>query len=156
MATDLSALLDSGVILPFEQASSRDEALSTLSRALAKALSLAPEDVDAAVKARENLGSTGVGDGVAIPHARLQGIETPVGALMKLDQGVDFKAIDARPCDLIFMLVAPIDDGASHLRALAQVSRALRQSETRAALRSAENETQIRNIVCKPESALSD
>ena len=98
---------------------------------------------------RERLGSTGVGEGVAIPHARVQGIDAPIGAFMRLATGVDFEAVDDRPCDLIFMLLAPLSAGADHLRALAQVSRVFRQGAVRDALRAANTVDEVKAIICK-------
>ncbi|KCZ52320.1 PTS sugar transporter subunit IIA [Hyphomonas pacifica] len=152
MATDLTSLLEGGVIIPSFEATSRKQAIHALAEALAEKVGLSPRLIEDAVMERERLGSTGVGEGVAIPHARLDGIETPIGGYMRLVHGVDFEAIDERPCDLVFMLLAPKTAGADHLRALAQVSRAYRQSAVRDALREATTEEQVRAIVCR-ESA---
>ncbi|SJZ92002.1 PTS IIA-like nitrogen-regulatory protein PtsN [Enhydrobacter aerosaccus] len=75
---------------------------------------------------RERLGSTGIGGGIAVPHARMAGLTTPVGLFARLGQPVDFDAIDERPVDIMFLLVAPEGAGADHLKALARVSRLLR------------------------------
>lgn len=75
---------------------------------------------------RERLGSTGLGGGIAIPHARLPEARHVLGVFAKLDPAVDFDAIDRQPVDLVFMLLAPEDAGADHLKALAQVSRMFR------------------------------
>ncbi|MEZ5997170.1 MAG: PTS sugar transporter subunit IIA [Hyphomonas sp.] len=151
MATDLTSLLECGVILPSFEATSRKQAIHALAEALADATGLNARQIEDAVMERERLGSTGVGEGVAIPHARVDGIDKPVGGYMRLAHGVDFEAIDERPCDLIFMLLAPKDSGADHLRALAQVSRVFRQSAIRDALREARTEEAVRNIVCKEQ-----
>ncbi len=148
MATDLSSLLEGGVILPSFDATSRKQAIHALAEGLAGVTGLSARQIEDAVMERERLGSTGVGEGVAIPHARLEGLEKPVGGLLRLDEGVDFEAIDERPCDLIFMLLAPKTAGADHLRALAQVSRVFRQSAVRDALRAARTEEDIRAVVC--------
>ena len=113
--------------------------------------------LDAAIVAealfdRERLGSTGFGGGVAIPHARIDRLSKPLGGFVRLESGVDFDAVDERPCDLIFMLIAPVGSGADHLRALAQVSRTLRQPSVREALRQAKDKAEIRKILC-PEAA---
>ncbi|HPF24899.1 MAG: PTS sugar transporter subunit IIA [Hyphomonas sp.] len=149
MATDLTSLLEGGVILPSFEASSRKQAIHALAEALAEATGLGPRQIEDAVMERERLGSTGVGEGVAIPHARVDGLEKPVGGFMHLVSGVDFEAIDERPCDLIFMLLAPKSAGADHLRALAQVSRVFRQPAVRDALRAAKTEEAVRNVVCR-------
>ncbi|MBC3940687.1 MULTISPECIES: PTS sugar transporter subunit IIA [Sphingomonas] len=76
--------------------------------------------------AREKLGSTGFGGGVAIPHAKLEGLAQVTGVFVRLAQAVDFQAVDDLPVDLVFMLLSPTDAGAVHLKALARVSRRLR------------------------------
>ncbi|MGU3389312.1 PTS sugar transporter subunit IIA [Sphingomonas sp. M1A8_2b] len=76
--------------------------------------------------AREKLGSTGFGGGVAIPHAKLDGLTQVTGVFVRLAQAVDFQAVDDLPVDLVFMLLSPTDAGAVHLKALARVSRRLR------------------------------
>ncbi|MEO1610741.1 MAG: PTS IIA-like nitrogen regulatory protein PtsN [Pseudomonadota bacterium] len=88
---------------------------------------------------RERLGPTGMGRGVAIPHARLEGLDRIVGAFARCRSTVDFDAVDGEPVDLVFALFAPEDAGADHLRALARVSRCLRDPSTCAKLRAAED-----------------
>ena len=75
---------------------------------------------------RERLGSTGIGGGIAIPHGRMATLSVPVGLFARLAQPIDFEAIDERPVDVVFLLVAPEGAGADHLKALARVSRLLR------------------------------
>ncbi|MBF33388.1 MAG: transcriptional regulator [Hyphomonadaceae bacterium] len=152
MATDLTSLLEGGVILDPVAADSRKQALTLLSQALAAKTKLDQRDIFEAVLERERLGSTGVGEGVAIPHARIDRLSKPLGGFVRLESGVDFDAVDERPCDLIFMLIAPVGSGADHLRALAQVSRTLRQPSVREALRQAKDKAEIRKILC-PEAA---
>ena len=152
MATDLTSLLGEGVILDPVTAESRKQALTILAGALAERTRLDARDIFDAVMERERLGSTGVGEGVAIPHARIEKLPHPIGGFVRLEKGVDFDAVDDRPCDLIFMLIAPVGSGADHLRALAQVSRTLRQPDLREALRKAESAVAMRAILC-PESA---
>lgn len=133
---DFSNLLDETVILDGIQADTRHGVLRNLSKALADRSGIDSGVILEAVTLRERLGSTGVGDGVAIPHVRLKGIEDPIGAFARLQTSVDFEAIDERHCDLIFMLLAPEKEGSAHLKALAQVSRAFRKPEFREKLRS--------------------
>ena len=149
MATDLTSLLTGGVIIPSLEAKSRKQAIHALAEALAEATGIGLREIEDAVMERERLGSTGVGEGVAIPHARLEGVDAPVGGYLTLVHDVDFEAIDDRPCDLIFMLLAPKSSGADHLRALAQVSRTFRQSAVRDALREANTEEEVKAIVCR-------
>ena len=87
---------------------------------------------------REALGSTGLGYGVAVPHARVEGVERVCGIFVRLDAPVAYEALDDRPVDLLFALLAPPAAGAEHLRALAVVSRAMRSPELRERLRQAQ------------------
>jgi len=84
---------------------------------------------------RERLGTTGVGQGIAIPHGRLKELKRICGLFARLEQPVDFEAVDAQPVDLVFLLLAPEGAGADHLKALARVSRLLRNAATRERLR---------------------
>ena len=89
-----------------------------------------------ALQERETLGPTGVGHGVALPHARLHGLERVAGVFVRLEKPLDFDAVDRMPVDLVFALFAPKDSGVEHLKALAMVSRTLRNEAIRAKLRS--------------------
>ncbi len=96
-------------------------------------------DVVNAALERERLGSTGVGSGVAIPHARIEGLKSVKGVFATLETPLDYDSVDERPVNLVAMLVAPAHAGSEHLRALAQISRRLRRDEVRARLRAAPN-----------------
>lgn len=99
---------------------------------------LKPSTVLSALMRRENLGSTGVGHGVATPHARLRGLDRMRGVFVRLETPIEFGALDEQPVDLLFALLAPADASASeHLQALAKVSRLLRAGELRTQLRQA-------------------
>ena len=123
----LSDLIPNGGVAVELGASSRKQALQAMSDIAADLTGLNARDIFDAVLQRERLGSTGVGQGVAIPHARLAGVKEVVGVFARLRTPVDFESIDGRPADLIFMLIAPDDAGAEHLKALALVSRTLRE-----------------------------
>ena len=86
---------------------------------------------------RERLGSTGFGSGIAIPHGKIEGLTGVIGVCVSLKQAVDFEAIDDLPIDLVFMLLSPVDGGADHLKALASVSRVMRDKRFVAKLRGA-------------------
>tara|TARA_X000000950_G_scaffold140817_1_gene174706 strand:- start:7640 stop:8011 length:372 start_codon:yes stop_codon:yes gene_type:complete len=105
-------------------------------------------DILHAIVEREKLGSTAVGHGVVLPHARLPGIQQPIGGFARLLTPVDFDAVDEQPCDLVFMLLASDGDGADHLRALAKIARVMRHAGLRKDLRDAETEQDIRDIFC--------
>lgn len=155
MANDLSSLLLEGVVLGPQTSESRKQILRTLADAVGAKHGIEGRDIFDAVIERENLGSTSVGEGVAIPHARIEQLKAPIGAFVRLHEGVDFDAIDGRPCDLIFMLLAPIASGADHLRALAQVSRAFRNADFRNALRNASDAGAVSALLC-PQAVEAD
>ena len=98
-----------------------------------------PEVAIEALLERETLGPTGVGRGVALPHARIDGLDRIVGCFIKLDRPIDFGAVDRQPVDLVFALFAPLASGVEHLKALALVSRTLRDPEVCLKLRNNEN-----------------
>ncbi len=100
-----------------------------------------------AVMEREQLGSTGVGGGVAIPHARCAELDEFCGFFARLEEPVEFDAIDDAPVDLVFLLLGPAQDGAGHLRALARISRVLRRPETRDKLRRAPDESALNALL---------
>ena len=88
-----------------------------------------------ALQERESLGPTGVGHGVALPHARLHGLDKVVGVFLRLEKPLEFDAVDRQPVDLVFALFAPKDSGVDHLKALALVSRTMRSADICAKLR---------------------
>jgi PTS system nitrogen regulatory IIA component len=129
-------LVQDGIVLK-GGASSKRQALHVVASAAAEALGLDETKVFEALLEREALGSTGLGSGVAVPHARLDGIGSVKAVFVRLDTPVAYGAVDDRPVDLMFALFAPPRDGAEHLRALAAVSRAMRSPEMREQLRQA-------------------
>lgn len=118
-----------------------------------KSSNVACRDIVAAAMERERLGSTGVGTGVALPHARIDGIDKVHAVFARLETPLDYDAIDERPVDLVALLIAPSDAGGAHLRALAKVSRALRRSEMRQRLRAAPNAESIYTILTEAPKA---
>ncbi len=134
---DLIEVLAPSAILPRVHASSKRQALQSVCEALAEAAGLDGRGVFDAVLMRERLSGTGMGEGVAIPHARVAGLKHPMGAFARFDPPVDFDALDGRPCDLVFLLLAPAERGADHLKALAKVARFLRKPDVRERLRAA-------------------
>lgn len=108
--------------------------LEELARVFAAAYRLDADQVLERLQERETLGSTGFGRGVAIPHARLPGLQRPVVALLKLSEPVDYKAADGLPVDLVFGLLSPENCGATHLHCLAAISRIVRDERMHEAL----------------------
>ena len=107
---------------------SKKQALQDLSRRAADLTGLHERSIFEVLMAREKLGTTGVGNGIAIPHGKLPNLDRLYGFFARLGQPIDFQAIDERPVDLIFVLLAPESAGADHLKALARVSRLLRDT----------------------------
>jgi nitrogen PTS system EIIA component len=118
------------------KATSKKRLLQELSDLAAEVYGVPAEQVNKALLEREALGPTGVGRGVAIPHARFPGVDRVRGLFARLEKPVDFDAIDRQPVDLVFTLLAPESAGADHLKALARVSRTLRSEAICAKLRS--------------------
>lgn len=147
---ELRDLILPQAILPRLSAASRRQALQALSEALASAAGVEARAAFEAVLLRERLSGTGVGEGVAIPHARVDGLSRPVAAFARLDPPIEFDALDERPCDLVFMLLAPSDRGADHLKALARVSRFFKRPEIRERLREARGGEELRAIFEAP------
>ena len=123
------------------RAPSKKALLESLAARAADRLGLGVDDILAPLVKREELGSTGVGDGVALPHARLEGIDRPFGLLARLRDPMD------RPIDLVFLLLLPADSEGQHLNALACVARWLRDPETAAALRGARDGAALHAVV---------
>jgi len=131
-------LLDRGAIALRVSASSKRQVLAVIAEIAARSFGLDVGHVLDALTEREQAGSTGVGHGVAAPHARLSGLSRLRGVFVRLEQPVDFDSVDDQPVDLIFALFAPKGAaGVEHLRALARVSRVLRQADMREQLRQA-------------------
>jgi PTS system nitrogen regulatory IIA component len=130
-------LLVRGAIAPNVSASTKRQALAVVSEIAARAYNVKAGRVLDSLLERETLGSTGVGHGVAIPHAQAHGLERIGGVFMRLRPPVDFGAVDDEPVDLMFAILAPPDSGSDHLRALARVARGLRSPELRQQLRQA-------------------
>ena len=143
---DIGDLLADGGVVLRSGASSKRQALHVVAAAAAETLGISEDRMLEALREREALGSTGLGSGVAVPHARLKGVARVTAVFVRLDTPVAYGSVDDRPVDLMFALFAPPSDGAEHLRALAAVSRALRSAEMREHLRQAHTTDAIRAL----------
>ena len=123
---EIAELLSPDSVIANLKATSKKQALQELARRAAEATGLHERTVFDVLLERERLGTTGVGHGIAIPHGKLPELKQLYGLFTRLEQPVDFDAIDEQPVDLIFLLLAPETAGADHLKALARVSRLLR------------------------------
>jgi PTS system nitrogen regulatory IIA component len=134
---DFASLLPPAAVMLDSAATTRRTALERLARLLAQAAGTAPTAVLAALLAREETGMTGFGDGTAIPHGRLPGLTRSAAAVLRLAHPVDWGAVDGMPVDLVIGLIGPEEAGAEPLKALALVSRSLRDRALVAKMRGA-------------------
>jgi PTS system nitrogen regulatory IIA component len=125
---DFVTLLKPEAVKVLTSATSKKRLMQDLGDLVDSAYGLDANNVVEALLTREALGPTGVGHGVALPHARLEGLEYVVGAFVLLDKPIDFGAVDRQPVDIAFALFAPENAGVEHLKALALVSRTLRDA----------------------------
>ena len=130
-------LLAPNAVLANLKVSSKKQALQELSQQAAILTDLSGRVIFDVLLQREKLGTTGIGRGIAIPHGKMQELNKLYGLFARLPKAIDFDAIDEQPVDLIFMLLAPESAGADHLKALARVSRLLRDDSVCAKLRGA-------------------
>jgi len=135
--TDLSDLLAPEAVLSEVVAGNKKALFAQLGQAAATAYGLDAKLVADRLSEREKLGSTGFGGGIAIPHGKLPELRNVLGVFARLARPVDFAAVDDLPVDLVFMLLSPVGAGADHLKALARVSRRLRDRGFAAKLRGA-------------------
>jgi len=134
----LSDLLSSEGVIHNLKVRCKRAALQELSEAASKLIGIPAADIFSTLMEREQLGSTGLGDGIAIPHGKIEGLKKMTGLLACLNTPISFDSLDDQPVDLVFLLLAPANATAAHLKALAKVSRLLRDRQTCSALRGAE------------------
>ena len=127
-------------VLLHSQASSKRALITELANVLT---SIDPDRVMEVVMAREQLGSTGIGHGVAIPHGRMPDLPAPMLALARHEEGVDFDAIDRQPVHIIVLLLVPDSDDRQHLELLAKLARSLQDSHIREAVMQAKSVTDV-------------
>ncbi|HEX8388601.1 MAG TPA: PTS sugar transporter subunit IIA [Sphingomonas sp.] len=135
--TDLSDLLRPEAVVTDLVGTGKKAVLQSLAALLGQQLGTDTRLIADRLLDRERIGSTGFGHGVAIPHARLDGLDAITGAFARLTHPVDYQAVDELPVDLVFVLLSPADAGAEHLKALARVSRRLRDARFLGKLRGA-------------------
>lgn len=149
---EIEDLLSAECVLADFRASSKKQAIQSLAKTLASYKGLDEREVFANVLDREKLGSTGVGKGVAIPHARASGLEQIVGLFARLSTPIDFDSVDEQPVDLVFMLLAPEESSTEHLKALAKVSRLLRDEAMCTKLRMTSDAGALYAMLAAPSS----
>jgi PTS system nitrogen regulatory IIA component len=140
---NIGQLLEARAIVPRASGGSKRQVLSVIADVAARSWGLDQAAVLDALLEREAAGSTGVGHGIAVPHARIEGLDQMRALFVRLETPIAYEAVDGAKVDLLFALLAPPDAGTEHLRALARVSRLMRQSELRAQLRQARSSEAI-------------
>lgn len=150
---ELADILTEDSVLVRGDISNKSDVLVELSRQAAKRTGFAAEDIFRALDEREALGSTGLGNGIAVPHGKFAGLKTVVAVFLKLDKPVDFDSVDDQPVDIVMALLAPMGAGADHLKALARVARILRTDAVADALRHNSNPAKLYEILTRPVEA---
>jgi len=146
---DISELIVPGCVLTGLKAASKEQCLDLLARHAAGATGLAAEVIGTALKRREALGSTGIGGGIAMPHAPIAGLSAPFGLLACLAKPVDFDAVDGEPVNILCVILTPEGGQGQHLNALACVARRLQQQHVREAIRCARHPQDVHAALCK-------
>jgi PTS system nitrogen regulatory IIA component len=146
----LSDLLSFEAVLPALKVNSKKQALQELSDRAAAVSGLPAREIYDSILQRERLGSTGVGNGIAIPHAKLAKAQQIFGLFARLERPVDFEAQDGAPVDLMFMLIAPESAGADHLKALSRIARAVRDPAFTARLRATRDPSALYLMLTQP------
>ncbi len=132
---ELSSILRAEAVKTLSAVTSKKRLLNEISEVASSAYNLNAGEICVALQERESLGPTGVGQGIALPHARLPNLEKVHGIFVRVDKALDFDSVDRQPVDLVFALLAPLDAGVDHLKALAMVSRTMRDPALCAKLR---------------------
>jgi PTS system nitrogen regulatory IIA component len=148
---DLASLVDPSRVVFGARANNKEQLLLDLASRAAASLNLDPKAIFNALRAREELGSTGLGEGFALPHARIEGLDHFFGMFARLKRPVHFDSVDAKPVDLVFLLLTPATAQGEHLAALAAVSRHLRDKEFAARLRKASSVAALCGLLCDPQ-----
>jgi PTS system nitrogen regulatory IIA component len=149
----LSDLLAPDAVLPTLKVNSKKQAIQELAEKAAALAGLPEREIFETLLQRERLGSTGVGNGIAIPHGKLPKIGRLFGLFARLERPIDFDALDSEPVDLVFLLLAPEAAGADHLKALARVARVLRDPQTAAKLRATRDGAALHALLTQPAAS---
>ncbi len=148
--------LTAEAVAPSLRAKGKKQVLQELSAQAARLTGEAEREIFETLLQRERLGSTGIGDGVAIPHGKLPKLESLFGLFARLEKPIDFEALDGEPVDMMFLLLAPEGAGADHLKALARVARVLRVPGIHERIRSARDASALYAVLTQeptPEAA---
>jgi len=150
---ELGDLIKREAVFPALKAHSKKQALQELAQEAAKLTGVDGRQIFETLLQRERLGSTAIGRGIAIPHGRVAGLSTIVSLFARLTQPIEFGALDDENVDLIFLLLAPEHAGADHLKALARISRLLREPSTIEKLRSSKDRNALYAVLTEPAAS---
>ena len=150
---EISEIISPASILANLKPSSKKQLLQDLADVSAQKTGMDGQAIFETLLEREKLGSTGVGNGVAIPHGKLPGMDGIVGVFAHLNRPVSYEAVDDQPVDIVFMLLAPEGSGADHLKALSRIARVLRNQSTLAGIRSSTDPDAIFSLLITMENA---
>jgi len=149
----LTDLVAPNAIVPALKVNGKKQAIHELAARAAKLTGQSERLIFETLMQREKLGSTGVGNGIAIPHGKLPKLEKLVGLFARLERGIDFEALDGQPVDLVFLLLAPETAGADHLKALARVARLLRDADVVRKLRDSRDAEALYAVLAMPSAS---
>lgn len=152
---NLADIVDAQSVLPNVRAQGKKQLLQELAQALAKTVAIDYRIIFETLLTREKLGSTGIGQGIAIPHGKVATLNRVYGLFARLATPIDFEAVDGQPVDLVFVLLAPDHAGADHLKALARISRLLRDPGVVAKLRGTDTAEGLYAILTEPTATAS-
>lgn len=149
---ELSSILQAGAVKTLSAVTSKKRLLHEIAEIAAQAYGLPAGEVCVALQERESLGPTGVGQGIALPHARLADLERVHGIFVRVEKPLDFESVDRQPVDLVFALLAPLDAGVDHLKALAMVSRTMRDAALCSKLRANTDTATLHTVLTETPS----
>jgi nitrogen PTS system EIIA component len=149
----ITDIVDARAVAPHLKATNKKQVLQDIAQHMASLIAVDQRIIFETLLTREKLGSTGLGQGIAIPHGRIPGLKHVTGYFAKLVPPIDYDAVDGKPVDLVFALLSPDHAGADHLTALAKISRVMRSSSALAKLRANNTAEGLYEVLTEPVAA---
>ena len=146
----ISDIIDAGAVLPSLKATTKKQVLQDVAQQLARLVAIDQRIIFETLLTREKLGSTGLGQGIAMPHGRMPGLQHVTGLFAKLATPIDYDSVDGKPVDLVFALLSPDHAGADHLTALAKISRIMRSPAALSKLRATNTAEGLYAVLTEP------
>lgn len=150
---DLCDLIAPEGVIPSLKSKSKKQVLQDLAAKATELTNLNQREIFDTLLQRERLGSTGIGNGIAIPHGKISGLEKIICVFARLEEPIDFESVDGEPVDLVFLLLAPEGAGADHLKALARISRLLREPSATEKLRGSSSQSALYSLLTEPAAS---